>query len=113
MIFSTPTTPTRERLTRVEGASACASRAGAGIVSVGLAMGSSMPTRISGRELPQNWSVFGPCPPYTPERLWLDSRIRGGRRVQPGLPGGRRRSLASIRTAAVAADEQPFGENEE
>jgi hypothetical protein len=38
MIFSTPTTPTRERLTRVEGASAWASRVGMRMVSGELAI---------------------------------------------------------------------------
>src|SRR4029077_20154822 len=58
MIFSAPTTPTRERLTRVVGASAWASRVGAGTVSADSAIGSSMaePDRGLG-----NFPKFGPC----------------------------------------------------
>src|SRR5512139_377873 len=45
MIFSTPTTPTRERLTLVVGAAACASRLGADTVSIESVIDPSMPGR--------------------------------------------------------------------
>ena len=73
MIFSTPTTPTRERLTRVAGASAWASRLGEVTVSVESAIGSSMPEPVSRRpEIAQNLvELPGPTRPYTHRRFGL------------------------------------------
>src|SRR5512135_1161663 len=115
MIFSTPVTPTRDRLTRVAGGSAWASRLGARTVSMGSFIRlRSMPARTGRlRKLTQKWVriLAGRCLYSAPLRVRRS--YRGVRRTSPGAPGRREKgTLASIRQVAVA-DDQPFVESEE